>query len=180
MKFNLFFRPTMKNHSREFRDILDSNRIQKQLNSIKNDTWMNLYNVLSISSEDVEELRKLININKQNAWKNGINNWIPAGEIKFKGSIIPIDLIFERVSWLKVAYEDALNSTDKDKELELANDKLISTVFLLLDEENKKKQEKKNAQNTKKERERQEKAEHSLKHKLLEQKWRWVSIELTD
>jgi hypothetical protein len=69
-----------------------------------------------------------------------------------------------------VAYENALNSTDKDKELELANDKLISTVFILLDEENKKKQEKKNAQNTKKERERQEKAEHSLKHKLLEQK----------
>jgi hypothetical protein len=67
MKFNLFLRPTMKNHSREFRDILDSNSIQKQLNSIKNDTGKNLCNILSIPNEDIEELRKLININKQNA-----------------------------------------------------------------------------------------------------------------
>jgi hypothetical protein len=79
-------------------------------------------------------LRKLINVNKQNALKNWINDWIPTGEIKFKGNIIPIDLIFERVNWLKKAYEDALNHADKDKELELANDKLISTIFMLLDE----------------------------------------------
>jgi DNA-binding Xre family transcriptional regulator len=50
----------MKNHSREFRDILDSSNIQKQLNSIKTDTLKNLCDVLSISNEDIEELRKLI------------------------------------------------------------------------------------------------------------------------
>jgi hypothetical protein len=60
----------MKNHSREFRDILDSSNIQKQLNSIKTDTRKNLCDVLSISNEDIEELRKLINVNKQNALKN--------------------------------------------------------------------------------------------------------------
>jgi hypothetical protein len=57
----------MKSHSKEFRDILDSSNTQKQLDSIKNDTGKNLSSVLSISNEDVEELRKLININKQNA-----------------------------------------------------------------------------------------------------------------
>jgi hypothetical protein len=57
----------MKNHSKEFRDILDSSNIQKQLNSIKSDTGRNLCDVLSISNEDIEELRKLINVNKENA-----------------------------------------------------------------------------------------------------------------
>jgi hypothetical protein len=69
-----------------------------------------------------------------------------------------------------MAYEDAVHHPDKDKELEAANTKLISTIFLLLDEEEKKIQEEKKAKNTKKEREKQDNAEHSLNHKLLEQK----------
>ena len=135
----------MKNHSKEFRDILDSSNIQKKLRNIKDDTDKNLCNVLSISKEDIEELRKIINKNKHNAWKHGINDWIPFGEIKFKGNIIPIDLIFDRVSRLKKAYQNAIKNPDKDKKLELANDKLISTIFLLLDEEQKRNQEKKDA-----------------------------------
>jgi hypothetical protein len=57
----------MKNHSKEFRDILDSSNIQKKLRNIKDDTDKNLCNVLSISKEDIEELRKIINKNKHNA-----------------------------------------------------------------------------------------------------------------
>jgi hypothetical protein len=57
----------MKNHSREFRDILDSSNVQKKLRNIKDDTGKNLCNVLSISNEDIEELRKIINKNKINA-----------------------------------------------------------------------------------------------------------------
>jgi hypothetical protein len=64
----------MKNHSKEFREMLDSNNIQKQLKSIKDGTSENLCNVLKISNEDIEELRRLININKQNAGKRGVNN----------------------------------------------------------------------------------------------------------
>jgi hypothetical protein len=56
----------MKNHSREFRDILDSSNVQKKLRNIKDDTDKNLCNVLSISKEDIEELRKIINKNKIN------------------------------------------------------------------------------------------------------------------
>jgi hypothetical protein len=71
---------------------------------------------------------------------------------------------------LKKAYQNAIKNPDKDKKLELANDKLISTIFLLLDEEQKRNQEKKDAKDREKERKALKNGEHSLKHKLLEQK----------
>ena len=62
-----FLHAPMKNHSKEFRDILDSGNIQEKLRNIKDDTGKNLCSVLKISNEDIEELRKIINKNKMNA-----------------------------------------------------------------------------------------------------------------
>ena len=56
--------PTMKNHSREFSDILDSNSIQRKIQTIKDNADRDLCKVLSLSNKDFEELRKILNKNK--------------------------------------------------------------------------------------------------------------------
>ena len=125
----------MKNHAKSFRELLESDSTQKRINNIKKKTSDDIAWNFDISNDDVNNLRDLINKNK---WiKKGMPKW----EIEFKGHIIPIDLIFDRVSRLEDLYSEALEISDKserDSKLELANNKLISTIFTLLDEEEKK------------------------------------------
>ena len=178
MKFNLFFRPTMKNLAKNFWELLESKATQKKINNIQEKTSKNIARDFGVSKEDVNYLRNLINKNK---W---FNQGMPKWEIEFKWHIIPIDLIFDKVSWLKNAYTDALEINDKkerNRKLRLANNKLISTIFTLLDEEEKKIKKDKEAKERRIAKDKKEKAEHSLEHKLLDQMkhpWRW--IELTD
>jgi hypothetical protein len=54
----------MKDHSKNFRELLETNSVKTRINGIRTKTNKDLTTTLNISNEDIKKLRKIINKSK--------------------------------------------------------------------------------------------------------------------